>query len=126
MSIKIGAAVYSILSSNATITGYIGNKIFPLVIPENTLLPCIVYERNSDVEYTRDGAGISTSVIDITCLSEDYTECINIAQAVYDIMNCYKGIVSGISIVDTRLSGLAETFAENAYIQKLTFTMVTR
>jgi len=123
MSIKLGAAIYSILLSSSILTGYTSNKVYPLIIPENTQLPCVVYERNGDFEYTRDGVGVATSVIDITILSEDYTECINITQAVYDVLQLYKGIVSGINILDTRLIGLSETYAENAYIQKLTFSI---
>lgn len=123
MSITIGKSIFSILSGNTEVNNYVGIKIYPLVIPELTLLPCIVYERTSDIEYTRDGAGVSTSIVDVTILSENYEETINISVAVYNLLNNYKGISEGINIIDIRLSGISETYAENSYIQRLTFSV---
>jgi len=121
--INLGKAIYTILSGNTTVYSYVNNKIFPLVIPEKTILPCIVYERNSNCEYTRDGSGIYNSSLDITILSNNYTESINISQVVFNCLNMYKGTISNINIIDSRLTGLNETFAEDCYIQKLTFNI---
>jgi hypothetical protein len=123
MSITIGKAIYTILAGNAEISAIVADKIYPLVIPEDTLLPCICYERNSDVEYTRDGAGISSSSIDITVLSEKYDECIDITTAVFNALNMYSGTIEGHQIFNCRLSAVAETYAEDSYIQKLTFDL---
>jgi len=122
MSIVIGKAIYSLLTSSAsTVSTYVNRKVYPLVIPENTALPVIVYERNSDIEYTRDGAGISSSAVDVTVLSEDYKESVDIAQAVHNTLDMYSGSVSGNNIINIRLVTVNETYAENAYIQKLTY-----
>lgn len=123
MAVKLGKALYIILSGNTVVYNYVGTKIYPLVIPENTTLPCIVYERSADIEYTKDGAGVSTSGIDVTILSEDYSETIDISQAVYDVLNDYSGVVLGITIINCRCSGIYESYSENAFIQKLTFTI---
>jgi hypothetical protein len=120
--IEIGKSIFAILSGNTIVKNYVVAKIYPLVIPEFTLLPCIVYERQSDLEYTRDGGATSTSVIDVTVLSEDYTETINISVAVYNALNNYKGIAAGINIKDIRLTSCSETYAESAFIQRLTFS----
>lgn len=124
--ITLGKSIYSILSNNSTITGYTGTNIFPLVIPEGKTLPCIVYERNSDIEYTKDRTGVYVTLVDITILSEDYTECINITEAVFNALENYSGSVQGIDIVDIRLESVNEVFQENAYIQKLSFRVRSR
>lgn len=121
--ITLGKAIYTILSGSTAVRSYVNTKIYPIIIPENTVLPCIVYERNSNVDYSRDGADLFTSVVDITILSNNYTEVINITSAVYTALNSYKGTVSGINIIDTRLNDIVETYAEESYIQKLTFTI---
>lgn len=121
--INLGAALYTILTGNTAVMNIVGNKIYPIVIPENTLLPCIVYERSSTVEYSRDGAIYFDNSVDITILSTNYTEVINISTAVYNALNMYFGQVQGINISDSRLSQIDETYANEAFIQKLTFTM---
>jgi len=124
--ITLGKSIYSILSNNSTITGYTGTNIFPLVIPEGKTLPCIVYERNSDLEHTKDRTGVYSSLVDITILSEEYTECINITEAVFNALENYTGSVQGIDIIDIRLDSVNETFQESAYIQKLAFRVRSR
>lgn len=122
MVIQIGKAIYSILMANSTVTGYTGTKIYPLVIPENTTLPCVVYERLGNVEYTRDGIGMSSSLVDLTILSEDYAETVAMSQAIYNALNMYAGTVGDIKILNIQLQSVNEVYAENAFIQKLTFT----
>jgi hypothetical protein len=126
MSITIGKAIYAILSGSTAVRNYVSTKIFPLVIPEKSDgtydLPAIVYERNSDVEYTVQGAGISDSQIIVTVLSEKYSECMDICLEVYKALNNFQGTVAGHQIIDIRYSGVQETYQENAYIQMLTFT----
>jgi hypothetical protein len=125
MSIKVGKALYAILTGSTAVKNVVASKIYPIVIPENTSLPVIVYERSGDVEYTRDGSGFFNDVVDITILSEDYTECIDLTDAVYNALNMYKGTAGSVQIIDSRLTNVSETFAENSYIQKLTFAIKT-
>lgn len=120
-AIQVGKAIYSLLSSNTGITAYVSTRIFPLVIPENQVLPCIVYDRSVDIEYTCDGAGMETTGVEITVLSEDYEETINISQAIFNTLSSYRGTVGTLEIRDIKLTGIYETYAENSYIQQLTF-----
>ncbi|MZQ50430.1 MAG: hypothetical protein GT598_15640 [Bacteroidales bacterium] len=120
--IGIGKVIYNLLTATGTtIYTIVGKKVYPLIIPENTQLPCIVYERNGNYEYSRDGQAIATTVVDITVLSEDYSQTINIAEGVFNILNMYSGENSTIHVYNTRLISVQETYAENAFIQKLTF-----
>ncbi len=120
--IALGKVIYSLLTTTGTtIYSTVGKKVYPLVIPEGTQLPCIVYERNGDYEYSRDGQGIATTAVDITVLSEDYSETIDIAEGVFNILNMYSGDNNSIHIFNINLTSVQETYAENAFIQKLTF-----
>jgi len=119
--IQIGKCIYTLLSGDTTVNGYVGTKIYPLVIPEAQTLPCIVYERHGDGELNKDQKGIYNTIVEIIILSEDYTESINIAQAVENRLNHFQGIVNDISIVDIRLLNVGESFSENFYIQKVDF-----
>jgi len=117
--ITTGKTIFTILSTNAAIITLVGTKIFPLVVPEDTLLPCIVYERSFDNQYTKDGLASSDSTINITVISENYKKSIDISEAVFNALNMYRG--SGVRSL-TLVSG-AEVYAEGAFLQNLTFAV---
>lgn len=115
--ITIGKKIYSILSNDSVVTGLVGAKIYPLIIPENGTLPCIVYERSYDNKYTKDGLAVSDSLINLTILSENYKTTIDISEAVFDALNMFNDE----TIMSVILSSGSETYAEGAFIQNLTF-----
>ena len=121
--INIGKAIYTLLSSNTSLTNIVSaNKIQPLVLAENTILPAIVYERNFTTEGNKDSY-TSTNTIDITTLSNYYDESINIALLIEDILSGYEGTASGINIINSRLIAGDETIVEDVFLQKLTFSI---
>jgi hypothetical protein len=125
MSIMIGKAIYQLLSNNTEVKNYVGDKIYPLQIPENkenpVTLPAMVYSRSSDVEYTRDGAGLTSSGIDITVIAKNYEETIDISQAVINVLDMYEGNIAGVKIFNIKMINIIEDSNENAFFQKLTF-----
>lgn len=118
--IKTGKVIYNLLSSNTGLTSTIGTKIFPLVLSENTELPAITYERTYTNEFNRDSF-ISTSTFDLNILSENYSESIDIASKIDEILNNYKGENSGINIKNIRNISGTETYNEGVFIQRITY-----
>jgi hypothetical protein len=119
--ISLGKAIYTILSGSTTVNNYVSNKIFPIIAPENTSLPMIIFERSSNLDYSKDGINKYTNNVDIYVLSSGYTDSINISEAVHVALNSYKGNVKGINIIDSRLIDVAEVYQDNYIVQKLTF-----
>lgn len=70
--LDIGKIVYKILKDN-------DKESYPIVVPENTSLPVIVYERSFSADDTKDGRCIDNNIIDIYVLSEDYKESITLS-----------------------------------------------
>jgi hypothetical protein len=122
--IKTGKVIYNLLSSNTGLTQTIGTNIFPLILSDNTPLPAVIYERSYSNEFNRDSF-VSTSTIDITVLSENYSESINIAGEINETLNLYSGENSGIDVKIIRNISGNETFNEGVYIQKLTFEVIS-
>jgi len=121
--ITTGKNIYSILSADTGVTALVGANIYPLVIPEGnstnieSLLPCIIYERSFNNGYTRDGLCTSESQANITILSKQYSNAIDISNAVFQALNMY----SDSKIKSIRLISGSEIFSINAFIQNLTF-----
>lgn len=120
--IQIGKAIYNILSSDSNITGYT-TSIYPLVIPKEIALPVIVYERRTDPETTKDNNTLYNTIVDVTVLDDDYGNGLDIATAVQSALEHYSGTNSGVIIRDIDLAGVDEQYAEDAYIQKITFNV---
>jgi len=117
--ITTGKAIYTVLSTNAPVVALVGSKIYPLVIPEGTTLPCIVYERSFSNPISKDGLATSDSTVNITILATDYKKTISIAEAVNTALTGYK---------DTHIKRLAlvngaETYLEGAFVQNLTYAI---
>ncbi len=121
--IKIGKVIYSLLtSSGSTVGEMVNNRIYPLIVPENTPMPCIIYERTFSNENNKDSY-TSTSSIDVTILSSDYGEGLEIAESIDDTLIGFRGEIQGINVIDIKgLSG-DETYVEDCFIQKLSYTI---
>lgn len=117
--IDIGKVIYKRLSDNG-ITSY------PIVAPENSTLPLVIYERNFNYQDSKDGISNSNSSVDIFVVTADYKEGITLANTIDDILLATNGTVSDINVIDVDLMAGAEIYAEGIYIQKITYNLKTR
>ncbi len=122
--INISKAIYYLLV-NSSVTGYTGTRIYPIVMPENTPFPMVVYERRTNPEYSKDDAVLKLTTGIITVISDDYTESIDLANAVNSALENYNGIVSGIDVKDIMLESVDEIYANGAYMQKLVYNILS-
>lgn len=122
MSLKIGKAIYSILSNYEPITNKIGKKIFPLVSELNTTFPFIVYKRSTiETQYTKDLKCAESVLVDFVIASDNYEESINVAQILRDCLENTRGRYADIVIKKIRLEDSDEDYNEDTYLQYLTF-----
>lgn len=132
-TLDIGKAIYSLLVSDTTVSSLVGENIFPLVAPEGTEFPYVVYScvsmttaRDKDqLFYQQD---VSEAVIVCT---EDYTSGIEIATAIAQALQFEEKQVildSGmtIDIMEAGFSGKTEDYVQNTYVQGLMFNLKLR
>jgi hypothetical protein len=124
--IKLGKAVYSILSSATGVTQYVGLHIFPILVPEVTNLPCVVYERQGNDESNKDGHAIYDVEVYLTIIAKEYEATVNIAQACHDALSEYTGTAGETNIMKCRFVNVNEVYAEEVYMQRLTFNVKCR
>lgn len=124
MSFQIGKVLFSLLTANAALTAKVGNKIYPLIVTNETEYPFIVYKRYSiEPAYTRDG--ISSEKIGMTILvcSDVYSETTEIADLVVASLNGKSGKYLGMQINDIRLVSGDEEYQDDIYIQSINITI---
>jgi len=122
--IDISKAIYYLLA-HSSVTGYTGTRIYPLVMPENTPFPMVIFERRTNPEYSKDDAVYKLTMGIITVISDDYTESIDVANAVNNAVENYNGTIGSINVKDITLDSVDEFYADGAYMQKLVYNILS-
>lgn len=102
-------------------------KIFPLLQPKNLSFPFIVHGRTGiQVTYTKDvvrGIGWTNNITyAVSCVSDDYVQCIELANAVRHTLETYRYRDNDIIIYPIYLNTVAEYMTDNdAFVEELQF-----
>jgi len=123
--ISIGKVIFQILSGDRTVAGYVVKKIYPIFAPDETVNPFIVFERGTlNPTYTKDGLSYDDVSLIINIVSDNYTECINITEAVRSALERITGgVYNGITIYQILVSNVSEDFGVDGYITSIEFTI---
>jgi hypothetical protein len=90
----ISKAVYSILSSNTTVTALVSTRIYPLRTPEAITQPFIIYKTTTDPIDTKDGASKQHLIdLDLTIFAKSYETAQTIYLATKTALDRYSGTV---------------------------------
>lgn len=130
-SLLISRYFQSILEENQEVRDIIGNdehKIFPLLQPANLSFPFIVHARTGiTVNYTKDieyGHCGWYNIVNYTvsCVSDDYVQCVELANAVRHALETYRWKDEDIYIHPIQLLTVSEYTTDNdAFVQELQF-----
>ena len=132
-SILISRYVQQILEESEEVRAILGNdqhKIFPLLQPDNLSFPFIVHSRNSiavtytkDIEYMRGGWTNEINYI-VSCVSDNYIQCLELANAVRHAMETYRWKDEDIYIHPIKVNYITEyTTEQNAFVQEIQFNI---
>jgi len=125
--------IYKALGNSTELTSLVDkDNIFPLLAKvrvnpktgkeEDIKFPFIVYSRTSLTPiYTKDILTDNEITIQIVCVSDDYTNSLDVANAVRHALEGKNAKVDGITISRIKLISVLESTYEDAYIQTLTF-----
>ena len=117
---KIGKEIKRILSEDATVVSYLGNKIFPLIADNGTLFPFLTYRRTSYRPYDNKDYTDEAVYMDILIISQTYNESVDIADAVAECLNrASTELISYISIQNIR-----EDYVEDSYVQSISIEIL--
>ena len=130
-SLLISKYIQQILEESAEVTNIVGtdsHKIFPLLQPDNLSFPFIVHSRTGlTVYYTKDieeGPVGWTNTINYTvsCVSNDYIQCLELANAVRHSLETYRWRDDNIYIHPIKLLTVSEyTTDTDTYVEELQF-----
>lgn len=104
------AFLFQRLTSQTSVFSLIGSRVFPLIAPQGTPLPLVVYQRTS-VDRTQSLAGnVGNPVVtlQLTTYGTSYTSVKQIARAVRLAVDNWTGTTAGVTIQRTTLTTEAD------------------
>jgi hypothetical protein len=94
--------VFQILSSSLAIRAIVGSRIYPIKLPQGSLVPALVYsvEDISPIASLSGESGIDNSTIEIVCWSADYKTAHELAACVRAAFGASDSHITTINMQD--------------------------
>jgi len=109
-------ALVTLLLADVGFTAVCGERLFPVVIPQDVALPSVAYQRISGArEYALDGrSGLARPRIQFTCVGNRYSDARNAANALREVLSGYRGTVDGVWIQAAFLENEDDAFTDDS------------
>jgi len=90
---SLEASLYSFLAADAGVAALVSTRIYPAIIPQTGLQPCIVYNKQSrDRQQLFCGVdGLLRTTVDIDCYAKIYDDAVGLANAVTAALTNFSG-----------------------------------
>lgn len=126
-SLLIGKYIYRLLSEDEGLSGSVTpKKIFPLIANADTTYPFVVYSRTGlSVQYCKDGLVEDTVEMQIIAVSDNYVESLEVANQIRKALELRRYKDDDIQIRECKLTSVYEEYMEDAFIQRMNFTIKT-
>ncbi len=86
--------IVTLLTSSSALNALVSTRIYPVVIPTGSSLPCVTYSVTSNVVidgYSLDMQGLNRARVSVDVFSTSYLEAHTTAQAVRAALDGYTG-----------------------------------
>lgn len=127
-SILISKYVQQILEENEAVMSILNNddtKIFTLSRNDELQFPFIAhYRMNITPTYTKDFHWTNLVTYTVKCVSDDYEQVLDLANAARHALETYRWKDNDINIFPMQLTGVSEYLIDDAIVEELQFQMI--
>ena len=89
------AGLVSLLKGNTALMATIEAGPMPVLVPEQTALPCLSYQIvGGGNRYTLDKTSQQTRAVQLDAWGASYSDCKNITLALRNLLDCYTGTLT--------------------------------
>lgn len=109
-------ALVSILEDDAGIGAIAGDRIYPVILPQNPTAPCITYARDGtqrDVTFDEGQTDFVGSTFQIDAWGESYSDARTLGAAIQTALQNYSGTVDGIVIQTARITADVDIYEDS-------------
>ena len=123
-ALSINKYINKILTESDEVTELVSvQNIRPLILAPSVFPYISFMHSNITSSYTKDGWVEDTTEVSIICVSDDYSETVDIAEAVRELLEEKQYKDKDIFISQIRLLGSTEDQIENVFVQRLSFSV---
>ena len=96
----IGKLIYSRLSTDGSITAYIGTKIYPDITPQNVQYPFVVYTITNSlpVDYKDGQSNLEEITLQEDVYTQSYDDTQDLANLIRNRLDRFTGTVEGVEV----------------------------
>ena len=96
----IGKLIYSRLSTDGSITAYVGTKIYPDITPQNVQYPFVVYTivNSLPVDFKYGQSNLEEITLQIDVYTQSYDDTQDLANLIRNRLDRFTGTVEGIDV----------------------------
>ena len=96
----IGKLIYSRLSTDGSITAYVGTNIYPDITPQNVQYPFVVYTivNSLPVDFKDGQSNLEEITLQIDVYTQSYDDTQDLANLIRNRLDRFTGIVEGIDV----------------------------
>ena len=96
----IGKLIYSRLSTDGSITAYVGTKIYPDITPQNVQYPFVVYTivNSLPVDFKDGQSNLEEITLQIDVYTQSYDDTQDLANLIRNRLDRFTGTVEGIDV----------------------------
>ena len=96
----IGKLIYSRLSTDGSITAYVGTKIYPDITPQNVQYPFVVYTivNSLPVDYKDGQSNLEEITLQVDVYTQSYDDTQDLANLIRNRLDRFTGTVEGIDV----------------------------
>lgn len=123
-ALSINKYINKFLTESEAVTALVEvQNVRPLILAP-TIFPYISFmHSNITSDYSKDGWVEDRTEVTIICVSDDYGQTVEIAEAVRELLDDKAYRDDDIFISEIRLSGATEDQIENVFVQRLSFNV---
>lgn len=124
--ILINKYIKQVLSDDEILTEMVKADQIKVMLTNPVKFPFVSLKRSAiDTTYNKDRSTEDVVTVEIAVVSDNYTQCIEIAQRIREILDykVYRNTEDNIFITYIRLTDVQEDTVNDAYIQNLNFQM---
>ena len=96
----IGKLIYSRLSTDGSITAYVGTKIYPDITPQNVQYPFVVYTivNSLPVDFKDGQSNLEEITLQIDVYTQSYDDTQDLANFIRNRLDRFVGTVEGVEV----------------------------
>lgn len=120
----IETAIFTLLSTTAAVTALVGNKIYPVVLPNDfpaSELPAVTYQTvSASTDMNLDRSALETKRIDINVFAARYLDAKNVQAAIADVLTGFSGELSnGVNVLEIVPGVQIDDFSNTAQVYRV-------